>query len=96
MGSITAVTAAVTAIVETGAAVVTTTVSTIAVAVVAMSAIDVTTIAETTIAEITITETSTAATFKHADRERYALLGATTSINNCRRVDCSCYAPTVL
>ena len=75
---------------------VTTAVSIIAVAVVAMSAIDVTTIAETTIAEITITETSTAATFKHADRECYALLGATISINNCRRVACSCYAPTVL
>ena len=65
---------------------VTAAVSIIAVAVVAMSAIDVTTIAETTIAEITITETSTAATFKHADRERYALLVATISINNCRRV----------
>ena len=64
-------------------------------AVVAMSAVDVTAIAETTIAEITITETTTVVTFKHADRERYDLLNAKISINNCRRVACSCYTPMV-
>ena len=60
-------------------------------AVVAMSAVDVTAIAETTIAEITITETTTVVTFKNAD-----LLIAKKSMNNCRRVVCSCYAPMVV